>query len=50
VAIFKLQHAYILAASDKVSGGKFQVKWDLICAQRTWDDMEFWTLTNPEEL
>jgi hypothetical protein len=33
-AILKVEHAYIWAASDKVSGGKCKVKWDVVCASK----------------
>jgi hypothetical protein len=29
-AIFKLERAFLWAASDKVSGGKCKVKWDIV--------------------
>jgi hypothetical protein len=33
-SIFKVERAYIWAASDKVSGGKCKVKWDVVCAPK----------------
>jgi hypothetical protein len=33
-AIFKLECAYIWTISDKVSGAKCKVKWDVVCAPK----------------
>jgi hypothetical protein len=33
-AIFKLERAIILAASDNVSMGKCKVKWDMVCSPK----------------
>jgi hypothetical protein len=34
-AIFKLEHAFLWAASDKVSGAKCKVKWDVVCSPKS---------------
>jgi hypothetical protein len=35
--MLKLERAFLWAASDKVSGGKCKVKWDVVCTQRAWE-------------
>jgi hypothetical protein len=33
--MFKLERAFLWAASDKVSGGKCKVKWDVVCTPKS---------------
>jgi hypothetical protein len=48
-AMLKLERTFLWVASDKVSSGKFKVKWDVVCHPRIWAALEIWTLRNLRE-
>jgi hypothetical protein len=40
-AMTKLERAFVRAASDKVSGGKCKVKWDVVCSPKNMEALEY---------
>jgi hypothetical protein len=45
-AIFKIKRTYIREASDKVYGGKWIVKWNVVCAPKNMGGLGILDLEN----